>query len=137
MKFRHLIDIDGEIEEVGHRAGGVVHTGEAEADRLDVDGETVGEAGEGAFLRDVHLLPAVMVVSHIKGEEFCGDDFDGEVDVAEEVVEKLCGFAGVEGFFGDDIVFEQRVVRSHVGHVPTVEVVKRDMVAHGKEFKPL
>ena len=58
MKFRHLIDVDGEIEEVRHRAGGVVHTGETEADRLDVDGETVGEAGEGAFLRDVHLLPA-------------------------------------------------------------------------------
>ena len=56
MKFRHLIDIDGEIEEVRHRAGGVVHTGETEADRLDVDGETVGEASEGTFLRDIHLL---------------------------------------------------------------------------------
>ena len=106
MKFRHLIDVNGEIEKVRYRAGGVVHTGETEADGLDVDGETVGEAGEGAFLRDVHLLPAVMVVGHIEGKEFRGDDFDGEVDVAEEVVEKLGGFVGVERFFGDDIVFE-------------------------------
>ena len=84
MKFRQLVDVDGEVEEVGHGAGGVVHARESEADGFDVDGETIGEAGEGALLRDVHLLPAVVVVSHIEGEEFRRDDFDGEVDVAEE-----------------------------------------------------